>query len=849
MTLTTEPSTAINESADFWCYDIGVNVIPSDTKNKTTNIQWSVYQLQPIPETLHEHWKQEGAFNKGIAIIPGKVWHKQDKQNLYFIFIDADKQKAIDELCGKRITLQEMAQEFLIEQHADNPEKAHIYFYSPIPFPKKSADTELGLEVKGLGEHGIAFCFPSIHKNGHPYEIIGTNQPVTLTIEQAREMIQHIDQICLKHGVQYLEKGQEDFFISSVIVGKLREVVQALAIDTTIRIPQGQRHLTLISIADSILFRHLGKKSEKQLKEFFDKVNYLLCKPEPLPDSEIKSIWNSALGFVNRVREEQKSSQIGSNTVQARDDKDKDKDKDKKEIYIQKFAFKDKLYEAVLIDQKASFLVVDKEKEPNEINIKPTVGLDKQNKTLKPYEQDSYLSRPYEFADELEVEYYKNEAKKYNLDTLYLNLVKPLWKKYIDADNLHLSLCAFDTIATYSQDHLGLTHYLFFVGNNNSGKSNNLYLLHSLAYRNIMSTDMTSANIFRSLGSLDEGQVTICEDELDDLEDDRDKKRIYVNGYCTGVPVFRTEEGPNRSRKPTKYFTYCFKAFAAERLPDVMKAKGFNQRIIELQCTTGFPDYNIKEVNSPAGDETYENLLKELEHARKILLMYRLLHYHDGQPNIQTNLKGREKELFQPLIRLFQNTNSALAELKIVIDHFISNRRENNAQTAHAQVYQSIIRLLISEYLKLKKQTEEEAEEERKEPKLRLEYLFSELWDHFISDLDGQPIPNKKRSADFGDLGEISHKDISKILIEVFGSKRKKTTEGNKAILLNPEKIMRLGTVYDVSSTVKVGNEMGSSTSQTFRIFSDYFTNLTNIVKERAGEKGREMAETLENYG
>ncbi len=47
-----------------------------------------------------------------------------------------------------------------------------------------------------------------------------------------------------------------------------------------------------------------GKKSEKQLKEFFDKINYLLCDPEPLPDSEISSIWDSALNFVNRIKEE-----------------------------------------------------------------------------------------------------------------------------------------------------------------------------------------------------------------------------------------------------------------------------------------------------------------------------------------------------------------------------------------------------------------------------------------------------------------------------------------------------------------------------------------------------------------
>jgi hypothetical protein len=31
-----------------------------------------------------------------------------------------------------------LSQKFLVEQHKDNPDKAHIYFYSPIPFPKKS---------------------------------------------------------------------------------------------------------------------------------------------------------------------------------------------------------------------------------------------------------------------------------------------------------------------------------------------------------------------------------------------------------------------------------------------------------------------------------------------------------------------------------------------------------------------------------------------------------------------------------------------------------------------------------------------------------------------------------------
>jgi Bifunctional DNA primase/polymerase, N-terminal len=279
------------------------------TLNKKPLVPWSEWQDKPIPEWQHEKWKSEGAFSRGIAIIPGKVCHREDKKNLYFTFIDADKQKAIEELCTsneKIISLQEMAQKFLVEQHADNPEKAHIYFYSPIPFPKKSADSVLGLEVKGLGEHGIAFCFPSIHKDGMPYEIIGTNRPITLTVEHALKLIQHIDKTCVKHSLQYLEKGLDVLNLSS---NKVRNIIKTLAIDTTLKIPQGQRHVILISIANSLLFSHLGKgknKSEEWLKDFFLKINYSLCEPEPLPDSEIDNIWNSALNFVTRIREERK---------------------------------------------------------------------------------------------------------------------------------------------------------------------------------------------------------------------------------------------------------------------------------------------------------------------------------------------------------------------------------------------------------------------------------------------------------------------------------------------------------------------------------------------------------------
>ena len=56
---------------------------------------------------------------------------------------------------------------------------------------------------------------------------------------------------------------------------------------------------------------------------------------------------------------------------------------------------------------------------------------------------------------------------------------------------------------------------------------------------------------------------------------------------------------------------------------------------------------------------------------------------------------------------------------------------------------------------------------------------------------------------------------------------------------------MRLGTVYDVTSTVKVGNEV---TNQASSVFSDYLTDLTNLVEGRATEQLQEEKQTLEEY-
>ncbi len=369
---------------------------------------------------------------------------------------------------------------------------------------------------------------------------------------------------------------------------------------------------------------------------------------------------------------------------------------------------------------------------------------------LKPPELRSYLNKPYIFKSKEEFDQYVEQAKQQEKTDLIYSLfkqVKSIWKKYVDADDFHISICAADTIFTYLQDKIGLTHYLFFIGNNGSGKSNNLIMFHHLGYRNIMSTDVTAANIYQYLGNLDEGQGTVCEDEADNIDENTDKMKIYKNGYNSGFPVFRTDI--TSGRKQFRYFTFCFKAFAAERTPDSIKAKGFNQRIIELHCSPGFPQYDISEIINPAGEEEHQLLLNELLETRKNLLIYKLLHFHDKIPDIKLNIENREKQLFKPIVRIFQDSKEVLDELLPVISNYVSQKRESNADSLHSHIYQ-----LIKKMIKDENSTQLES---------------AKIWDNVINDLNGEVI--KAQTIQTSEFGTISQKQIIQILKDVFKAK------------------------------------------------------------------------------
>jgi hypothetical protein len=459
--------------------------------------------------------------------------------------------------------------------------------------------------------------------------------------------------------------------------------------------------------------------------------------------------------------------------------------------YVQKYRDPSnglELYEAILVGRNAHFISIDRDAKTQEGHIawRLTPGFRISNTAaneiteILPKEHLSYTSKPYQFESEKEIQYHLQKASNLTLDRLYTD-VKTVAKKYIAASDTHHIIIAGDVIFTYFQDIFGQTHYLYFYGDNGTGKTINLQLLSLLAYRAMYDVDITAANIFTYYGTLEEGQGVILEDEADDLDyKQQEKMKIYKKGYNAGGKVSRTETGGSDGRVQEGYYVYGFKAFTGEERLDPDYAKGFNERTFYIKCESGDPEYDLSEVTSPAGAEEFEQLRQELEDMHKTLLMYRLIHHTDKFPNVDVAVKNREKQLTKPLIRLFQGTQS-LKEIAEALGKLIAERRGVKKETIEYAIYKTIEKLIA----------------ERKTYEFSAKLVYTTLRE----ELDGEyKDENKDQSFETPIHGKVSHKRISQICEDRFGADIKHTSNGN-VLVFNEERFEKVKATYSLEDS------------------------------------------------
>ncbi len=501
------------------------------------------------------------------------------------------------------------------------------------------------------------------------------------------------------------------------------------------------------------------------------------------------------------------------NKNEDKDDKESTRLK-KKEYSFYKYERGLLLHEAVLINHLPMFLQIENDKSL----LMEKFELD--NLIIVPQDKNLYLSKEYSFFSIDEINSYIQRANKESLDSLFKK-VKYVWKKYLDIDSDTINICAADTIFTYFQDKLGMTHYLLFVGDNNTGKSNALTIFEQLAYRPLKDISISPANIYNFLGQLEEGQGIILEDEIDNIEEQEEKMRIYKAGYTKGAKVTRMYDsssgGTTKAKEQKRYNTYCFKAFSSEKQPTFYKAKGFIDRLFIVKCSSGTPQYDITEVINDAGDPRYKKLFRELDDLRKLLFVYRILNYDKPISDLDLSIKNRDKQLCKPLVRLFQNSKT-IDEILKSLTKFISEKRNKKLDSFDSFLYSLVVDLA--------KETN------------GYQVSNEDIWT-VICELPGNTLPNKPQSYQTDEFGTISKTVISKICEDKFGAK--KVHDGkHRQLKFDKEVLRRLVDNYSPLNQIEIMRKQNTNTLYTFNTF---WKNVDEINNEKRKRSINDLAE------
>jgi hypothetical protein len=209
------------------------------------------------------------------------------------------------------------------------------------------------------------------------------------------------------------------------------------------------------------------------------------------------------------------------------------------------------------------------------------------------------------------------------------------------------------------------------------------------------------------------------------------------------------------------------------------------QRTIVIKCLPGFPAFDISEIMDPAGDEEYTGLLKELNEFRNLMFCFRLIHFKDKIPNINLNIRNREKQLFKPLLRLFQGTNT-FGILRPVISEYIRERRMSKSNSYHAFLYRVVRDLIKAQGLELQS---------------------SNIWDFIKMNLEYKEIPYKPQSIETVEFGVLSQKGVTQTLKDVFHAEPPKHKGSTRNLVFSQHVLDRMKDTYEMDIEIEVDFE------------------------------------------
>lgn len=516
---------------------------------------------------------------------------------------------------------------------------------------------------------------------------------------------------------------------------------------------------------------------------------------------------------------------IDSNKQEKQQTKEEAKDKGIRNYTVYKYSKDIGLAEEILLGNQSVFLqIVDEEP-----IISSTIDLSKEkNIILKPHENSSQITQviiPYSFRDIDEIRYFIRIAKGKSIDDLFL-MSESLWEKILVAkDSEVITFYTTDTIYSYFQDLFPTTHYDMIIGNPGAGKGAILVSFRLQGYRAVMASGMSGANLLELLGSVEACQITLLEDEFQNIDKDPDKEGIYKIGYDETNLVPKTLDGSKSSRHNKWYYPYCFKIFAAEKPPDAKSFGGFNDRTFRIKSLRGKPKILVKNIlheiqkSEDKQKPKYRRIISKIHYLRKLLLIYRILHHDDIFEEVSTNIDGRALELTSPQIYLFNSDKLASKEegkrvlhKKILpaLSKFLKEKGELSEKTIEGVVYEALLEIFHSI-------AAENTLDVNNETRTRYTITYEEICNNVRELVDGTPDSFHDQSFNSADYGQTTHNEILDICRNKFLGRSTTIGTGKdrkRAIIFDKEDVGKVGKGFDVVSKIEIMEGEGQEVNE-----------------------------------
>jgi len=256
-------------------------------------------------------------------------------------------------------------------------------------------------------------------------------------------------------------------------------------------------------------------------------------------------------------------------------------------------------------------------------------------------------------------------------------------------DKRYYDVVACFAIASWRYEEFEAVPYLAFIGPIDTGKTRCLEVLRELSYRAVFTSSISLAAVSRVLN---EYHCTLLVDQAEDLLFSRDRdgrhlRSILLSGYRKDAPYIVAKERSDRGVVAREVFG--FKAIASEEVFD----KALFSRCIVVRTRRGKPPREKK-------DEAFKEWGFRL---RSTLLMWRGTRRRspdEPQEELPTSkdlremgvrLRGREFEIWKPILAVYAYSGYDPAELASLIEESMEEHREALAMSTEAQIIQTLL--------------------------------------------------------------------------------------------------------------------------------------------------------------